>query len=269
MAADNARRLAGWKEVAEYLGTSARTAQRWEQEKGLPVQRVPGSRGHMVFAEPGELDGWLASDGPHRTTFAPAPVATARERSTLEASGFRLIDAQTPLQPPRPASHALRYTVLVAMAAALVLAGGLLRAKSSGRRATLSARTLTGAPTPMVTSVSAIEPTADQVIVITGRGFGTHTYFANADTPFLAIRDNTARWAAGRMTPENWDEVTLNVALWTDSQIVATGFAGAYGQHWWKLNPGDKIEVAVWNPQTRSGPGTYELSVASPRPVQK
>jgi hypothetical protein len=121
--------------------------------------------------------------------------------------------------------------------------------------------TLLGSGQPVVSSVSPILPEANQTIVILGRGLGRYTSFDNLDTPFLAIRNNTAHWAAGRIIPENQDEVTLNVARWTDSQIVVTGLAGAYGRNNWVLNPSDQIEIAVWNPQTGAGPALYHLQV--------
>lgn len=52
--------LASWKEIAEYLRVAVRTAQAWEREKGLPVQRMPGKKGR-VNADPAELDQWKHS----------------------------------------------------------------------------------------------------------------------------------------------------------------------------------------------------------------
>ena len=49
--------LNSWKEVAQYLGCSIRTVQRWEAERGLPVRRIPGQRG-AVFALRAEIDQW-------------------------------------------------------------------------------------------------------------------------------------------------------------------------------------------------------------------
>jgi len=159
--------------------------------------------------------------------------------------------------PARPAA-------LITLFAICLLAGGFWYAtlgREGGPRAVeRSSKLATG---PLITSVSRIEPKPDQTIVIKGRGFGTHCYYANQDTPFLAIRDKSTRWAAGRIVPENWDEVTLNVASWTDSEIVVTGFAGAYGSHWWKLKSGDEVEIVVYNPQTGAGPATRTLRVSS------
>ncbi|MBI4265748.1 MAG: hypothetical protein HY657_15340 [Acidobacteria bacterium] len=53
-------RLDSWKEIARYLRRDIRTVIRWEQDRGLPVHRVPGGRLPRVFAYTQELDDWLA-----------------------------------------------------------------------------------------------------------------------------------------------------------------------------------------------------------------
>lgn len=52
--------LRGWKDIANFLQTSERTAQRWESELGLPVHRLGRSR-RMVSATPAELRTWRQS----------------------------------------------------------------------------------------------------------------------------------------------------------------------------------------------------------------
>jgi hypothetical protein len=54
-------RLTTWKEIAAFVGREVRTVQRWEKDLGLPVHRVPGSRGHQVYAYAAELQSWLKS----------------------------------------------------------------------------------------------------------------------------------------------------------------------------------------------------------------
>jgi excisionase family DNA binding protein len=54
---DPKRLLTSWKEIAEYLGVSVRTAQKWEAEMGLPVHRLPGEKGR-VSAEAAGLERW-------------------------------------------------------------------------------------------------------------------------------------------------------------------------------------------------------------------
>lgn len=51
------RELQTWKEIGEYLSVTPRTAQAWEQERGLPVHRLPGGRGRVI-AYTGEIDEW-------------------------------------------------------------------------------------------------------------------------------------------------------------------------------------------------------------------
>jgi hypothetical protein len=56
-----AKELTSWKEIADHLGVNVRTAQRWEQEKSLPVKRASGERGR-VMAIPEELDSWKTAN---------------------------------------------------------------------------------------------------------------------------------------------------------------------------------------------------------------
>lgn len=114
---------------------------------------------------------------------------------------------------------------------------------------------------PEISSVTPILPQERQRIVIRGRGFGLHVPYFRTDSPQLAIRDLTSHWAAGRIIPQNWDEVMVDVESWTDTEIVLGGFSGDYGANGWKLTTGDNLEVAVWNPQSGIGPGLYHLSV--------
>jgi hypothetical protein len=47
----------GWKAVANYVGVSVRTLQRWEQQFHFPVHRVPDG---MAYGVKPEIDAWLA-----------------------------------------------------------------------------------------------------------------------------------------------------------------------------------------------------------------
>ncbi len=114
-----------------------------------------------------------------------------------------------------------------------------------------------------IASVTPIYPSARQTIVIRGRGFGLHVPYARTDSPYLAVRDQSAHWAAGRVIPWNWDQVMLDVESWTDTEIVISGFSGDYGRNGWKLSAGDRLEIAVWNPQSGAGPTVYRARVAA------
>ena len=72
-------RLDSWKEIAAYLGRDLRTVRRWEEEKGLPVHRVPGGERRAVFAYRAEIDAWLSDTETSNT--APAVTETAAIRT--------------------------------------------------------------------------------------------------------------------------------------------------------------------------------------------
>lgn len=52
--------LSSWKEIAAYLRVGVRTAQGWERDRGLPVRRLPGSRG-IVSARIEEIERWRSN----------------------------------------------------------------------------------------------------------------------------------------------------------------------------------------------------------------
>jgi Tol biopolymer transport system component len=57
-ATDGRERLESWKEVAAYLRRGVTTVQRWEQQDGLPVHRLPHAKKGSIFAIKCELDAW-------------------------------------------------------------------------------------------------------------------------------------------------------------------------------------------------------------------
>jgi TolB-like protein/Flp pilus assembly protein TadD len=73
MSTQSGRRLDSWKEIASYLGREVRTAIRWEKGRGLPVHRIPGGKGGVVFAFADEVDAWLHKGSAHPDT--PAALA--------------------------------------------------------------------------------------------------------------------------------------------------------------------------------------------------
>jgi DNA-binding winged helix-turn-helix (wHTH) protein len=155
---------------------------------------------------------------------------------------------------------------ILAIVAAGLIAAGTWRKKDKSSELfsrPVSSERVDGTPT--IVSVSPIFPVAIQRIEIKGSGFGVHSSFQRLDTPYLAVRDKTSNWAAGRIIPANADEVTLSVSEWTDSKVTITGFFGAYGKNNWILRPNDEIEIVVWNPQTGGGPATFRLRVSTPR----
>jgi hypothetical protein len=68
--------LTSWKDIADYLGKSIRTVQRWERELGLPVRRPAAKQNGVVIALPEELDAWIHAMP--TAALAPAPQADAQ-----------------------------------------------------------------------------------------------------------------------------------------------------------------------------------------------
>jgi hypothetical protein len=53
--------FSGWKDVANYLGKSVRTVQRYERELGLPIRRPVAKATIAVIATKAELDAWISA----------------------------------------------------------------------------------------------------------------------------------------------------------------------------------------------------------------
>jgi hypothetical protein len=80
---ENPKFLAGWKEIASYLGKGVRTVQRYELEMGLPVRRPAGKSRAAVIATKAELDAWVAAS-PIRATFhLSKPIANFTPYATM------------------------------------------------------------------------------------------------------------------------------------------------------------------------------------------
>lgn len=69
-------KLLSWKEIASFLDKDVRTVRRWEQERGLPVHRIPGGKGASVFAYNDELEDWLRRDSQQETSPPASSVAS-------------------------------------------------------------------------------------------------------------------------------------------------------------------------------------------------
>ena len=64
------QRLDSWKSIAQHLGRSCRTIQRWHAEYGLPIYRLGGNKG-PIFAYANELDDWMRYRGRAATGESP------------------------------------------------------------------------------------------------------------------------------------------------------------------------------------------------------
>jgi hypothetical protein len=111
--------LESWKEIAQHFGTTTRTVQKWEVERGLPVRRLPGPRGR-VYAVKSEVDAWLAlatqptapatPEAPKRLPWKPWAWALGL---VLVALSF-LLGAKSFREVPL-ASHRLEGRILIAL----------------------------------------------------------------------------------------------------------------------------------------------------------
>src|SRR4051812_24196274 len=76
------RVLSSWKEIAQYLGKSVRTVQRWEEQLGLPLRRPVSKERGIVFALTTEIDEWLLNQNHTQ----PA-IANALRKNGVAAQG--------------------------------------------------------------------------------------------------------------------------------------------------------------------------------------
>ena len=77
------KRLDSWKEIAAFFGRDERTVNRWEKELGLPVHRLPGTKGR-VYAYSQELIAWSAAP---KNAEASSPGHNSAGQPRLGASG--------------------------------------------------------------------------------------------------------------------------------------------------------------------------------------
>jgi hypothetical protein len=276
MATGDNSRFDSWKEIAAYLGRDVRTVMRWEKECGLEVHRVPGRRRGAIYAYQREIDVWLSQAHQRAAqagTWLSAASAALNEWSPrASVVGIRptLESSATPQREksgsPGRGGAATDHPRFPTFGGAILIVGVVLSLfVASAHRTEQPSSIPPSVERPRISSISRILPEANQSIVIEGSGFGSFVPYQDSDTPFIAIRDKSAGWAAGRIIAQNWDEITLNVKSWHDKEIVVSGFSGAYGSGAWKLSPGDQIEVAIWNPESASGPALYHLVVSARR----
>jgi len=111
-------RLGSWKEIAQYLGRTVRTVQRWEKTSDLPVRRVHHQSGSSVFAFKHELDQWLTKQS--LTVFEDKDEdAESSDESARASTGS---DPETDLRPRSPLQRVFTISLplLVVLAAVLI-----------------------------------------------------------------------------------------------------------------------------------------------------
>ncbi|WP_191621144.1 PD40 domain-containing protein [Marinihelvus fidelis] len=109
--------MGSWKEIANYLGKTVRTVQRWEEKEGLPVRRLVHESGATVFAFEHEIDRWL-----NRRSL------TVHEQPVSGAQLAPASTAQTPVEnSARSHKPALAWVLVSLFVVAVVLAVVLAR----------------------------------------------------------------------------------------------------------------------------------------------
>lgn len=118
-------RLDSWKEIATYLGRGERTVKRWEQDRGLPIHRLPGGGHACVYAYAGELDEWLKSSAT-REQEANNQAARVSEQAGVAIDGPPAEKGPTLVVMPSPGLSTWRRKLkpwqLLGFSAALVVA---------------------------------------------------------------------------------------------------------------------------------------------------
>jgi len=75
--------LNGWKEIANYVGRSVRTVQRWEIY-GLPARRPAGHIRGAVIAVPRELDEWISTRALRPLSRGGWPIVSGSHSSQIK-----------------------------------------------------------------------------------------------------------------------------------------------------------------------------------------
>src|SRR4051794_1692944 len=90
--------LMGWKAIASFLSKSVRSAQRWEQDHGLPTHRIVTDEGQIAYARRSEIEVWMRSKdrpsavAPDASQAPPSPsYSQSRRRIWLSGSGLALM----------------------------------------------------------------------------------------------------------------------------------------------------------------------------------
>jgi tetratricopeptide (TPR) repeat protein len=190
------KRLDSWKEIAAFFGRDERTLSRWEKEQGLPVHRLPGTRGR-VYAYTDELTAWSAT--PRN---ALAGVAEDRSAAQPDAEGSGLTVVAGRREPSEPTAiegspvaesaldfHRINIRLLTVVILGMAAIALVLFPLSTSRRSRIAGG---AAPQPRQSA-----PVSEAVLA------STHSHDAEAEQLYLK-----GRYYWSKRTPED-----LNKAL--------------------------------------------------------
>jgi Tol biopolymer transport system component len=131
-AAPRKERLESWKEIAAYLGRGVTTVQRWEQQEGLPVHRLPHAKKGSIFAIKSELDEWRRA----RTQLGPVPPDPVHHDAVVDSppQGVRAVPSA-----PRPPVRLDRRTGVLLVALVALAVVGVAMSRVLGRTSSVDA----------------------------------------------------------------------------------------------------------------------------------
>lgn len=112
------KELNSWKEIADFLGVTVRTAQRYEKQMSLPIRRLAGTKGAAVTAASNELAAWKQRVGPIRWWNEPAflkPYAAFTTVLVIAFGGLGIVQFLQRAKLGKPfASQWMQSTLVVA-----------------------------------------------------------------------------------------------------------------------------------------------------------
>lgn len=121
-------RLTTWAAIGAYIGRDARSAKRYEADRGLPVHRLPGAGSSTVYAFRSDLDLWMRERSGTATREPPLPG-----RAEVRASEETGAAAPPPIPEPAVAPARRRpgpaMLVVILLAASAVLGAVVVRAQ--------------------------------------------------------------------------------------------------------------------------------------------
>jgi len=107
------RILNGWKEIAECLHLTSRTAQRWER-LGLPVRRVSNSSRSPTIAFSDEIENWARTKDRKLDAFDSCAASVPAYRATRVETQKLVDELRTARMEHRKLLSAIRNQIAVA-----------------------------------------------------------------------------------------------------------------------------------------------------------
>jgi hypothetical protein len=221
-------RLNGWKDIAAFLGKGVRTVQRWEKGYGLPVRRLGGETGEIVFADRRELEDWIEKNS--RLAGTPAPEAAPRVGRiswhsavviVVAAFGIAVFSLRDSIWPSRPQQSQWRVTG--GRLHVLDSQGTELYSPEFGFPLNDGGYSSAGIPEPRAAQF--VDADADGTPELLFKAFSEHS--RTEEGFYLLNNDGTTRWSVRPQDHVVFNGVTYAAPWHPYIATVATNSAGA------------------------------------------